>query len=192
MANLTGTSFPQIVKSEVLHPLAMHETGFAYTDAMSTRAATGYHPRWSPTRLLFPRWVIGEAAGRWVSLKPFLLDAQAHGGLVGALEDASCFLEMHVRDGDLDGARILAPQTARQMREIVVRGRRLDLGLGWFRPANHRHDDPLFVEHLGGGAGFFNVIRIYPTRGVGIAVMGNATRYDIDAVAALALAEGVQ
>ncbi len=44
-----------------------------------------------------------------------------------------------------------------------------------------------FVEHLGGGAGFFNVIRIYPTRGVGLAVMGNATKYDIDAVAALAL-----
>jgi hypothetical protein len=43
------------------------------------------------------------------------------------------------------------------------------------------------VEHLGGGAGFYNVIRIYPTRGVGIAVMGNTTKYDIDRVAALAL-----
>jgi hypothetical protein len=46
---------------------------------------------------------------------------------------------------------------------------------------------PPFVEHLGGGAGFFNVIRIYPTRAVGIVVMGNATNYDIDAVARLAL-----
>jgi hypothetical protein len=36
-------------------------------------------------------------------------------------------------------------------------------------------------------AGFFNVIRMYPTREMGIAVMGNATRYDIDAVARLAL-----
>jgi hypothetical protein len=33
------------------------------------------------------------------------------------------------------------------------------------------------VEHLSGGAGFFNVIRIYPSRGVGVAVMGNATSY---------------
>jgi hypothetical protein len=78
------------------------------------------------------------------------------------------------------------------MREIVAPGRRFDLGLGWFRPANHRADDPPFVEHLGGGAGFFNVIRTYPTRKVGIAVMGNATKYDIDAVAELALTEGTR
>jgi AcrR family transcriptional regulator len=70
---------------------------------------------------------------------------------------------------------------------FFARGGRVDLGLGWFRPANHREDDPPFVEHLGGGAGFFNVIRAFPTHGVGIAVMGNATKYNIDRVAQLAL-----
>ena len=59
--------------------------------------------------------------------------------------------------------------------------------LGWFVPANQRTADPPFVEHLGGGAGFFNVLRIYPSRGVGVVVMGNATKYDVDAVARLAL-----
>jgi CubicO group peptidase (beta-lactamase class C family) len=62
----------------------------------------------------------------------------------------------------------------------LVLGRALSSAAG-------RAADPPFVEHLGGGAGFFNVIRMYPTREVGIAVMGNATRYDIDAVARLAL-----
>ncbi len=52
------------------------------------------------------------------------------------------------------------------------------LGLGWFRPASQRDADPPFGEHLGGGAGYFNVIRIYPPRPAGIVVMGNATRYD--------------
>ncbi len=47
--------------------------------------------------------------------------------------------------------------------------------------------DPPFVEHLGGGAGFFNLIRIYPTQAAGIAIMGNATKYDINAIASLAL-----
>jgi CubicO group peptidase (beta-lactamase class C family) len=192
MTILTGTPFPDIVANEILQPLAMRDTGFAYTDAMSARAATGYHPRRSPVRFLLPRWVIGERAGRWVALRRFLLDGQAYGGLVGSLDDAARFLEMHVRDGELDGARILQPETARRMREIVASGRRFDLGLGWFRPANHRGEDPLFVEHLGGGAGFFNLIRTYPTVGIGIAVMGNATRYDIDAVAACALTEGVR
>ena len=48
--------------------------------------------------------------------------------------------------------------------------------------------DPPFVEHLGGGAGFFNVIRLYPSDGVGAVVMGNSTRYDVDAIVRLALA----
>ena len=66
----------------------------------------------------------------------------------------------------------------------IQRGRRL----GWFRPASQRNADPPFVEHLGGGAGFFNLIRIYPAQAVGIAILGNATRYPIDNIATLALA----
>jgi CubicO group peptidase (beta-lactamase class C family) len=73
------------------------------------------------------------------------------------------------------------------MRHVTVTGKWYDLGLGWFRPASQRDADPPFVEHLGGGAGFFNLIRIYPAQAVGIAIMGNTTNYDIDAVARLAL-----
>ena len=54
--------------------------------------------------------------------------------------------------------------------------------LGWFRPASQRKCRPRPVEHLGGGARFFNLIRIYPPSG-GVAVMGNATNYNINAVA---------
>jgi CubicO group peptidase (beta-lactamase class C family) len=106
---------------------------------------------------------------------------------VGSLDDAARFLRMHVNDGELDGVRVLTARSAREMREITCRGARFDLGLGWFRPAKQRNADPAFVEHLGGGAGFFNVLRVYPTRGVGVAVMGNTTSYDIDSVARLAL-----
>lgn len=187
LTHLTGTPLPQLVERELLRPLTMGQTGFTYTEPMSARAATGYHRRWSPLRLLLPRWVIGPATDGWVSLRPFLLDGQAYGGLVGPLEDAARFLRMHLRDGELDGIRVLSSETAQRMRRIAVRGRRIDLGLWWFRPAAHRADHPPFVQHLGGGAGFLNLLRIYPTRGVGIAVMGNATSFDIDAIGALAL-----
>jgi CubicO group peptidase (beta-lactamase class C family) len=73
------------------------------------------------------------------------------------------------------------------MRSITARGRRFDLGLGWFTPAAQRSADPPFVEHLGGGAGFYNVMRLYPSRAIGVVVMGNTTKYDVDAVARLAL-----
>ena len=143
---------------------------------MRRRAAVGYHPRLSPVRLLLPRWVIGRPAGRWISLRPFLLDGPAYGGLLGSLDDLARFLLLHLRDGELDGVRILSRAATASMRQIThARGRRYDLGLGWFRPASQRDADPPFVEHLGGGAGFYNLIRIYPSRGVGVAVMGNAT-----------------
>jgi len=187
IANAAGQPFTGLISDEILRPLGMPMTGFAYTADMRARAATGYHPRWSPMRLLLPRWVVGDPAGRWVGFRPFLLDGSAYGGLLGPVRDAARFLRMHLRDGELDGARILAPESAAAMRRITVRGRQRDLGLGWFRPASQRDADPPFVEHLGGGAGFFNLIRIYPTQAVGIAVMGNATRYGIDAAGRLAL-----
>ncbi len=187
MSSLAGIPFTELIEREVVAPLGMSSTGFSYDDRMEGREATGYHPRRSPMRYLLPRWVLGPTSGRWVGFERFLLDGQAYGGLVGSVEDAARFLRMHLRDGDLDGTRILSEASAREMRDIRWAGRRFDLGLGWFRPAKDRGADPPYVEHLGGGAGFFNVIRLYPTREVGIAVMGNATKYDIDGVARLAL-----
>jgi CubicO group peptidase (beta-lactamase class C family) len=188
ITNAAGTPYTGLASGEILQPLGMRMTGFAYAPDMLARAATGYHPRRSPMRLLLPRWVIGARTGRWVSFRRFLLDGAAYGGLLGPVCDAARFLQMHLRDGELDGTRILPAESAAAMRRITVTGKRYDLGLGWFRPASRRNADPPFVEHLGGGAGFFNVIRIYPAQAVGVAIMGNATSYHIDAIARLALA----
>jgi CubicO group peptidase (beta-lactamase class C family) len=187
LAATAGRPYVDLARREVLEPLGMSMTGYSFSSPMEERAATGYHPRRSPMRYLLPSWVRGDPIGRWLSLRRFLLDGSAYGGLLGPVTDAARFLQLHLRDGELDGLRLLEPATARTMRDIVARGKRYDLGLGWFRPVGDRDTDPPFVEHLGGGAGFFNVMRLYPTRGVGAVVMGNATKYDIDRVARLAL-----
>ncbi|MGZ8571283.1 MAG: serine hydrolase domain-containing protein [Actinomycetota bacterium] len=187
ITTVTGSALGDVVHREVLDPLGMRHTDFVYTREMQSRAATGYHPKWSPMRVFLPRWVVGKAQGTWVSLEPFLLDGQPYGGLVGSLEDAARFLRMHLNDGELDGTRVLTEGSARAMRQITLRGKRYDLGLGWFRPVDQRDASPAFVEHLGGGAGFFNVIRVYPSEGVGVAIMGNATKYDIDGMARAAV-----
>ena len=182
----TGASqrFEDIVRAELLGPLSMTSTDFTYPTEQL--AATGYHPRSSPMRVLLPRWVIGDAAGRWVGFRRFLLDGAAYGGLVGTPDDAAQFLQMHLRGGELDGTRLLDEGSAAEMCRIDAPGKRYCLGLGWFVPTGLRTADPPFVEHLGGGAGFFNVMRMYPTLGVGAVVFGNATRYDVHAVADLA------
>lgn len=71
---------------------------------------------------------------------------------------------------------ILSDGACREMQKITTRGRRLEVGLGWFRRGTRPRSD--FVEPLGGGAGFWNCMRIYPARGLGVVVMGNATSYD--------------
>jgi CubicO group peptidase (beta-lactamase class C family) len=186
ISKVAGAPYVEVARREVVEPLAMTHTGFGFDP--SVEAATGHHPRWSPMRLLLPRWVTGPSDGRWMGFHRFVLDGAAYGGLIGTPEDAARFLQLHLRDGELDGTRLLGDASARAMRAITLEGRRYDLGLGWFRPSDQRDADPAFVEHLGGGAGFFNVIRLYPSDGVGAVVMGNSTRYDVDAIARLALA----
>jgi CubicO group peptidase (beta-lactamase class C family) len=68
------------------------------------------------------------------------------------------------------------------MQWIIPRGGKRDFGLGWFRSHETREQRPTFVEHLGGGAGFWNVMRIYPEESLGVVVMGNITSYDHESI----------
>jgi len=77
LAATTGRPFTELVHQEILHPLGMRATAFTYTPQARPLAAVGYHPRRSPMRLLLPRWAIGEPAGRWIALRPFLVDGAA-------------------------------------------------------------------------------------------------------------------
>ena len=186
IAHVTGDPFPAVLEREVLTPVGMRATGFAYPDGVG--AATGYHPRWS-------RCGRCSRGGSWAS--PPVAGSASGGSCWTARRTAAWSEPPTTRRASSACTCATASSTARgsisagaaaEMRDIRMRGKRYDLGLGWFRPADRRDADPPFVEHLGGGAGFFNVMRLYPTVGVGAVVMGNATKYDVDAVAALALA----
>jgi hypothetical protein len=54
--------------------------------------------------------------------------------------------------------------------------------LGWFRSREARECRLDFAEHLGGGAGFWNVMRIYPEESLGVVMMGNTTSYDHESI----------
>ena len=180
IAAAAGLTFEAAVRQTVLHPLAMNRTGFAVPAGTDT--ATGYvkAPRIADPllRRLLPPGVAGERHGSFLPLNPFSVDGPAYGGLVGSVLDAGRFLRLHLRDGDLDGTRVLRPQTARAMRVIDHPGRPFDHGIGWFRRPDSGSGTGRrnYVEHFGTGAGFWNVMRLYPDQGVGIVVMTNGTR----------------
>jgi CubicO group peptidase (beta-lactamase class C family) len=186
MAIAAGVPFEAYVHQSVLRPLGMDRTGFG--PAAGPDPAIGYvrAPRIADPllRRLVPAGVAGDRHGRYLALNPFAVDGPAYGGLTGDVLDAGRFLRMHLRDGELDGTRILVPQTARRMRTIDQPGKPFDHGIGWFRrPTNGPGD---WVEHLGTGAGFWNVMRLYPGRGLGVVVMSNSTTtYDFEPLFAL-------
>jgi len=187
ITSVTGEPYEEYVRQSILTPLGMRLTEFSYADAMIPHAATGYQLRWSIMtpllELMVPRALFAGKAGRYIAFNRFCVNGAAYGGLVGPADDAARFLQAHLNGGALNGARILSAATTAAMQNIATRGDKMDVGLGWFRSRSARSRVPGFIEHLGGGGGFFNVMRLYPDRGLGIVMMGNATSYDHEAMA---------
>jgi CubicO group peptidase (beta-lactamase class C family) len=184
---IAGTSYEEHVRAEILSPLGMDRTGFSYPEQPAgDGAATGYQPLWRPLTPLFkaalPRGVVGPREGRYVSFHPFYVEGPAYGGLVGDAEDAARFVRLHLNGGRINDTRLLSEESVAEMQRLVPRGGKRDFGLGWFRSREARGRRPAFVEHLGGGAGFWNVMRIYPEESLGVVVMGNTTSYDHESV----------
>jgi CubicO group peptidase (beta-lactamase class C family) len=179
----TRMPFEAYVQQSVLRPVGMDHTGFTYSTTADR--ATGYvkAPRIADPvlRRLLPHGVAGNRHGPYLALNPFYVDGPAYGGLVGDVMDAGKFLRMHLGDGEIDGHRVLNPHTARSMRSIDHRGKPFDHGTGWFRRPTKSPES--WVEHLGTGVGFWNVMRMYPERGLGIVIMSNSTTtYDFEPV----------
>jgi CubicO group peptidase (beta-lactamase class C family) len=106
----------------------------------------------------------------------------AYGGLVGGVDEAIRFVLPHLNGGQANGTRLLSPESVAMMQRITPRGGKRDFGLGWFRSHEAVQQRSAFVEHLGGGAGFWNVMRIYPEESLGVVMMGNTTRYDHESI----------
>ncbi len=186
IAAAAGQPYEDYVRAQILEPLSMDHTGFSYGAVLSDDIATGYQLRLSPMtplfRLMLPRGIVGESHGRFVAFNRFHVDGPPYGGLLGSARDAARFMAVHLNGGELDGVRLLRPESVDAMQTIQAVGRRLSVGLGWFRrgPKHAEHDH---LEHLGGGGGFWNMMRIYPEHRLGVLVMGNATSYDHEQVA---------
>ena len=74
------------------------------------------------------------------------------------------------------------------MRTLVTWGKHLTTGLGWWR--RHKTDDGSgFVEHLGGGGAYYNLMRLYPSTGRGIVIFGNLTKYPVEPLTTTLLSE---
>ena len=180
IAATAGRPYEEFVRDELLRPLGMTRTTFRWSDP----ALAGVPPVTGHQRLpraltpvlrgLLPPGILGARTGGFVGLEPFELDGAAYGGLIGPMTEAARLIALHANGGTIDGTRVLSRQSIDAMTDIATPGKRYDLGLGWFRP--HGDDGP-DVGHLGGGMGYWNLLRLNPRTAHGAAVMSNTTRH---------------
>jgi len=193
----TGMAYEDYVAENILRPLKMSRTDFVYTEEMIQLAAVGSHSdpdgSWEETlRTVIPdfdSYVREKVDGRfWFNR--YYTDQSSTSGLIGPATDAARLAMMYLNGGELDGERILSAESVAKMTHeghVKAKSPRSERyaetwrGLGWASIA--REDGRLWVEHIGGGAGFGTSMRLYPEEGLGVILMANDTNIHRDIIA---------
>ena len=154
--------YEHYVREHILMPLGMTRTDFSYRDRHERRcrhglpvAAESYHPSFRRSS----QGITGKNEGRFLSFQPFCVDGAATaayrlGTGCGALRVGPPRQRLPTESNSFPGS-------VAEMQTITVRAQD-GFGLGWFRRHSDRKSDERYLEHLGGGGGLFNMIRIYP------------------------------
>lgn len=109
---VSGQSFDQFVQERIFNPLGMKDTTFYPSEAQAARIAKSYK----------------KADGKLSEAQIFLLDGKpatsherypaANGGLFSTALDYASFCQMLLNNGELDGHRILKPESAKQFSTV--------------------------------------------------------------------------
>ncbi|MGP1693530.1 MAG: serine hydrolase domain-containing protein, partial [Giesbergeria sp.] len=187
---VSGQSFHSFLSRRLFDPLGMKSTGVGYAKLPQEDRAAGYFASWSMMdwmmRWLFPSSLRHTLIARddWFGdkeLRPFELDGQGFGGLVGSIADLGRFAAFHLDLNSPEFEAVLGRDYRLQMRQ---RGNQA-FGLGWTRM--HVHGQAAY-GHTGGGPGFKSHICLIPAQGFGAAALSNRFAMrdpDLGALAAL-------
>lgn len=181
-----GQSYEDFVRARILLPLGMASSDFRYRGDLRARAVTGTHPLFhflTPLLVLIhhdwlSNWISGLDNQRmW--LAPVYTDYTAPTGLIGTAMDLARFGQAFLAGGQLDGHRILSPQTVREMLDEGYGANsgtdkdRMGLGWHWWNDA-----DIPFKGHGGEGPGFAAQLAIFPAQNMVVVILGNDTLID--------------
>jgi CubicO group peptidase (beta-lactamase class C family) len=191
---VSGQLYADYVRERILRPLGMTQTDFLYIPALQPHEAAGSQPvvhRYTPLLplLLDPAALIRQRSGRTFWLNRVYTDPLPSSGLIGSAPDVARLMLAYLNGGELDGVRILSPQSVALMTtgsQLPGEGPNMAAyaqgqhGLGWYViPEAGR----VRLQHHGGGPGFATTLRLYPQEGLGIAILANGTDLDRDGIA---------
>ncbi|MFN8442860.1 MAG: serine hydrolase domain-containing protein [Caldilineaceae bacterium] len=191
---VSGQPYADYVTEQILRPLGMTQTGFLYAPALQAHAASGSQPLVHLYTPLLPFLLdigalIRERAGGTLWMNRVYIDALPSSGLLGSASDVARLMLAYLNEGELDGVRILTPQSVTLMTsdsQVLGEGPNMAAyengqhGIGWYViPEGQRWR----LQHHGGGAGFATTMRLYPEEKLGIAILANSTDLDRDGIA---------
>lgn len=111
---VSGLTLGEYFAQNLTGPLGMNDTAFTHTTSMLERASA-----------LHGRGPDGSLAVVDIPPPPNPEFEMGGGGLHGTMNDYSRFIRMMLNDGELDGVRVLAPQTVQMMSENQMGGLRV-------------------------------------------------------------------
>jgi CubicO group peptidase (beta-lactamase class C family) len=187
---VSGQSFREYVVDHIFRPLKMENTDYVYSEQMIRHAAVGSQPNAAFVNVIVALTSdrfdesVRETVDSRMWYKRFLLDFPGVGGVISPAGDVARFVMAFLNGGELDGARILSPESVAMMtREeniVEVKGgptsvyEGLRHGLGWWTwPDGERKR----LMHTGGGPGFAAIMQLYPDERLGIVLLGNEFAY---------------
>jgi CubicO group peptidase (beta-lactamase class C family) len=194
---LSGKRYMDYIRQHILEVLDMHRTGFSYDSLQYQDVATGYVRSWSMMgilgRFLVDKRIFGATRNGYTAFHRFLIDGAPYGGLLGPVSELGNFLKAYLNGGIFQGRRLLEPSSIIEMltpqrnhhgEEFSTVGHEMPklVGLGWHLAGS---EEMRSCYHIGGGGGYRSELRIYPSLGYGIAVMGNETSYETGAITRL-------
>ena len=186
---VSGMSYEDFVRSNILAPLDMRSTDFSLREDMLQDVAVGSHPLFDFTTTMMPfgwSYMIGDTHwGRGlIWLNRFYAHANPPSGLFGPADEAAQILRAMMNGGEVDGRRLLQPETVDLMLSAETPA---DAGagerrvLGWLKQEGPR--DRVYFSHSGGGVAYYTQIRFYPAERLGIVVFTNNTKGHAEAIA---------
>jgi CubicO group peptidase (beta-lactamase class C family) len=187
---VSGRSFREYVVEHIFRPLGMAYTDYIYSENLIPRAAVGSQPDAAFVNVIVALTmnrfdeVIRETVDGRMWYKRFHLDFPGVGGVISSANDTARFVMAFLNGGELDGVRILSPESVAMMtREqyiVEVKGgptsvyKGLRHGLGWWTWPDGKRQR---IMHTGGGPGFAAIMQLYPEERLGIILLGNEFQY---------------
>ena len=177
---VSGQSYSDYIRNNILEPLKMQHTDFAYTKEMEPYEAAGSHPAvnfMSPLLYTMMGSYIRETSKKQLWMKRVYTDQEPSSALIGSTMDAARLVRAYLNNGMLDGHRILSEKSIGLMTNDSHVAEANDDGSYFFRQGIgwqvFKEKSGYKLEHNGGGPGFYTMMQIYPSDNLGLILFCN-------------------